>query len=122
MYHKLSSYISSTLSFASFGGRKLWQVRGKPAIIATVVVTSLLLASRALKILEAPELAAYDKLIQLRQSEAPDDLLLIVGVTEADIKAQQRWPLSDATINRVLQQLEKYQPRAIGLDISRYPS
>ncbi|MBO1346324.1 MAG: CHASE2 domain-containing protein [Hormoscilla sp. GUM202] len=119
VYHKLSSYISSTLSFASFGGRKLWQVRGKPAIIATVVVTSLLLASRALKILEAPELAAYDKLIQLRQSEAPDDRLLIVGVTEADIKAQQRWPLSDATINRVLQQLEKYQPRAIGLDIYR---
>lgn len=119
VYHKLSSYISSALSFASFGGRKLWQVSRQPVILATVAVTSLLLALRAGKLLEAPELAAYDQLIQQRQSEAPDDRLLIVGVTEADIKAQQRWPLSDATINRVLQQLEKYQPRAIGLDIYR---
>jgi len=119
VYHKLSSYISSALSLASKRDRKLLQVGRQPVIIACLAVTSLLLASRALKILEAPELAAYDQLIGLRTDEKEDDRLLIVGVTEADIKAQQRWPLSDATINRVLQQLEQYQPRAIGLDIYR---
>ncbi|MGK7901216.1 MAG: CHASE2 domain-containing protein [Hormoscilla sp.] len=119
VYHKLSSYISSALSLASQRGRKLLQVGRQPVIIATVAVTSLLLAGRAFKILEAPELAAYDQLIGLRTDETEDDRLLIVGVTEADIRAQQRWPLSDATINQVLQQLEQYQPRAIGLDIYR---
>ena len=119
VYHKLSSYVSSAWSLASLRGRKLLQVGRQPVIIATVAVTSLMLVARQLKILEAPELAAYDQLIQLRTSEKEDSRLLIVGVSEADIKNQQRWPLSDATINQVLQQLEKYQPRAIGLDIYR---
>lgn len=118
VYQLCKSKIRAVWSQVDQGSRKLL-AEGDLVLIATVAVTSLLLAGRALKILEAPELAAYDQLIQLRKSETPDARLLIVGISEADIKAQQRWPLSDATINQVLQQLEKYQPRAIGLDIYR---
>jgi CHASE2 domain-containing sensor protein len=45
--------------------------------------------------------------------------LLLVTITEADIKAQKRWPLSDLTIATALQTLQRQQPSVIGLDLYR---
>ena len=70
--------------------------------------------------LESLELAAYDWFIRFRpaNSEASGRIILIT-VTENDIRNQGRWPLSDATLARVLAMLTQYRPRAIGLDIYR---
>ena len=97
----------------------LAKLRRHPAPIASLAVTLLVLGGRQLQGLQAPELGVYDRLMQLRAPEEPDPRLLIVAVTEADIQAVGRWPLSDETIHQLLQKLERYQPRAIGLDIYR---
>lgn len=91
----------------------------QPVLIASVAVTLLVFAGRQLKVLQAPELGTYDQLMQWRTPAEPDPRLLIVAVTETDIQAVGRWPLSDETIYQLLQKLEQYQPRAIGLDIYR---
>ena len=75
------------------------------------------------------ELSAFDQLMQLRSVVAPfvklepleqsDPRLLIVGVSEEDIQAQQRSIMSDQVLAQALSQLQQYQPKVIGLDL--YP-
>ncbi len=70
--------------------------------------------------LEPIELAAYDWLIRLRPLASKwEPPIVLIKVTEDDIRKQGRWPLSDATLAQVLATLVQYQPRAIGLDIYR---
>lgn len=92
-------------------------------ISISLIVTSLLIGIRQLGILQPLELQAFDHLLQTRPPEKPDSRLLVVAVTEADIQAQKNEPrrgsLSDRSLTKLLEKLESYQPRAIGLDIYR---
>ncbi|HEY9649496.1 MAG TPA: CHASE2 domain-containing protein, partial [Coleofasciculaceae cyanobacterium] len=90
-----------------------------PALLASLTVTGLLMGGRKLTLLEPLELSIYDRLVQLRPALPPDPNLLIVEVNETDIKLQDKWPLTDATVDQLLKRLEQYQPAVIGLDIYR---
>lgn len=90
-----------------------------PALLTSLMVAGLVVGIRNLGGLEASELLAYDKMIRLRPDRPPDPRLLIVAITEADIRSQKRWPLSDAVIAQAIEKLQTYQPRTIGLDIYR---
>ena len=92
---------------------------GQSIILISLAATSSLGILRTLGWTEGAELLAYDRFIQWRAIPESDPRLLIVGITEADIQAQQKYPLSDETIDRLLRKLEVYRPRAIGLDIYR---
>ncbi|MCU0565489.1 MAG: CHASE2 domain-containing protein [Oculatellaceae cyanobacterium Prado106] len=99
--------------------RKEWQV----LLLSSVVMASGVIGLRGLGGLQPLELWAFDRLLRLRPAEEPDNRLLIVRVTEADIRAQGSAPreasLADATLNPLLAKLEQHQPLAIGLDIYR---
>ncbi len=87
-------------------------------------ITFLVMGVRHLGILQPLELKAFDFLMQKRPAEPPDSRLLVVTVTEEDIQAQKQdlrpgTSLSDRSFARLLEKLESYQPRAIGLDIYR---
>lgn len=58
-------------------------------------------------------------MIQQRSDPGPDPRLLVIEITEADIKALEQWPLPDRILAQLLQRLERYQPRAIGVDLYR---
>ena len=94
-------------------------VLGRPALLAGLIVTGLLLGGRQLRLLEPLELSTFDWLMQLRPALPPDPRLLVVTVTEEDIQSQDKYPLTDAVINQLLARLEQYQPAVIGLDIYR---
>jgi CHASE2 domain-containing sensor protein/predicted Ser/Thr protein kinase len=94
-------------------------VLGRPALVAGLIVTGLLLGGRQLRLLEPLELSTFDWLMQLRPALPPDPRLLVVTVTEEDIQSQDKYPLTDAVINQLLARLEQYQPAVIGLDIYR---
>ena len=91
----------------------------RPVLVASLTVTGLLIGGRQLQLLESAELVAYDVLMQLRPVSPPDQRLLVVKVTEADIQSLKDYPLTDAVINQALQNLEQHQPAAIGVDIYR---
>jgi CHASE2 domain-containing sensor protein len=95
----------------------------RPHAIASTLVTAVVLGIRFLGILQSWELSAFDLSLRLRPPEPPDPRLLIVTITEADVQAQdptqRRGSLSDATLEKLLEKLETWQPRAIGLDIYR---
>lgn len=94
-------------------------VTRQPALVASVVITALLLQVKHIGGLELLELAVFDQMVRLQPDAGSDPRILVVAITEADIKALKRWPLSDRTISQVIEKLQQYQPRAIGLDLYR---
>ncbi len=93
----------------------------------SIAITGLLMGVRYLGMLQSLEIKAFDQLMQMRPTEQPDSRLLVVSVTEDDVRAQQsekrRGSLSDKFLHKLLEKLESYQPAAIGLDIYRdYPA
>ncbi|WP_253276348.1 CHASE2 domain-containing protein [Synechococcus sp. PCC 6312] len=109
------SHVTQRLSPADWGQL----LSGLVVLLATVISTGLIVGVRGLGGLESLELAAYDRLMQLRPEPVPDPRILVVGITEADIQAQKTWPLPDQVYAELLAKLLVAQPRAIGLDIYR---
>jgi CHASE2 domain-containing sensor protein/tRNA A-37 threonylcarbamoyl transferase component Bud32 len=90
-----------------------------PILVASVAVCGLVIGVRQLGRLEGLELNYFDRFTQLRSDEGADPRLLVVAVTQDDIQALDRWPASDQTLDGLLQKLNQYRPRVIGLDIYR---
>ena len=103
--------------------RKFNQVRRSLGI--ALLTTSAVIALRLLGGLAPVERYAFDWLMRLRPAEQPDPRLLVVTISEADIRAQppeRRGSLSDRTLARLLAILDQQQARLVGLDVYRdYP-
>ncbi len=90
----------------------------KVLLLASLLVTGVASGLRALGGLQSLELKAYDYLMRIRPAEPADDRILVVEATEADVK-RYGFPLPDKTLSQVIETLEIYQPRVVGLDIFR---
>ncbi|MBN3944545.1 MAG: CHASE2 domain-containing protein [Nostoc sp.] len=98
---------------------KLWTV-----LLSIFIVAVSTVGLRYFGAFEKVELQTFDQMLRLRPKEDPDPRLIIVEITEKDIQSRQEKTLglksiSDSTLARLLKQLQKYQPRIIGLDIYR---
>jgi CHASE2 domain-containing sensor protein len=99
------------------------------ALLSCVIITAIISGLRFLGILENAELKSFDQMLWLRSMlarEQPDDRLLIVTIDDVDLAEQRRQDkslkgtsISDKSLNLLLEKLQQYQPRAIGLDIYR---
>ena len=111
---------------------KIWQkdsLKNWQSIVAialsSLAIWGLIVGIRYLGWLQPLELSAYDRLIQLRPNETPDDRLLLITIDEGDIQYQNqqnmslRWSLSDEALAQLLMKIKPYQPRTIGIDIYR---
>ncbi|MGB3300076.1 MAG: EAL domain-containing protein [Phormidesmis sp.] len=95
------------------------KLRNEPYWLTSIAITCLLLAVREAGGLQSLELIAFDNMIRIREERGPDPRLLIVEVTEEDIRNQNEWPLSDQTMAKLLNRLQANSPKVIGLDIYR---
>ncbi|MEH2357263.1 CHASE2 domain-containing protein [Nostoc sp.] len=86
--------------------------------VTSVGVTAFIWGVRELKWLQPWELRVYDQMLRSRPAEAPDRRILLVKITDNDLK-REKWPLSDRTINQLLKKIESYQPRIVGLYLFR---
>jgi CHASE2 domain-containing sensor protein len=89
-----------------------------PAIVSSVIVTVLLLGVQRFGVFQTFELRVFDQMMQMRADSEPDSRLLIVAVTEEDIR-RLGFPLSGEVLDNLLSKLTESEPRAIGLDIFR---
>jgi adenylate cyclase len=90
------------------------------AVFVSGLVFLLITGLRSSGSLESLELAAYDWFIRLRPvTSASENRVVIIGITEEDIRKQDHWPLTDATLAQTLGTLVQYEPRSIGLDVFR---
>lgn len=100
--------------------RQILPIIFKASIAATILVTIM----RLLGILQTWELQAFDQMMRSRPDEGLDQRILVVTVTEADVRTQPAKErggasLSDRTLAQLIEKLEPFQPRVIGLDIYR---
>ncbi|MCC5898882.1 MAG: CHASE2 domain-containing protein [Phormidium sp. BM_Day4_Bin.17] len=100
-----------------------WQGLGT-VLVASVLVTSLVMGGRSLGWLEQSELNAYDHLLRSRPAETMDERLLLVEITDEDIESQPESErgnasLSERTLEELLETLQRYEPNVIGLRLRR---
>lgn len=87
--------------------------------MASAGVTGAVIFLRLVGLLQSSELAAFDQLFHLRPPESVDPRIVIVEIREKDLKQVGQWPIPDRTMAQLLEKINSYQPRAIGLDIYR---
>ena len=87
-------------------------------LVASLAVATFVMGLRVLGILQSFELLAFDHLMRRQPLELPEQRLLVVGGDEADIR-QYGYPIPDAILAQVLDKLNQYNPKVIGLDIVR---
>jgi CHASE2 domain-containing sensor protein/two-component sensor histidine kinase len=94
---------------------RIWRSGALPgfAVIVCVIV------ARLMGSLQALEWMAFDQTLRSRPVESADSRILIVGIDEDDIKTVGKYPIPDAELAKLLQRLQRDQPRAIGIDIFR---
>ena len=93
----------------------IWPVGALPGITALGLIVILRLSGS----LQFLEWITLDTFLRLRPSEPIDERIVIVGINEEDIRKVGQYPIPDREMARLLKTLQKYQPRAIGLDIVR---
>jgi diguanylate cyclase (GGDEF)-like protein len=83
------------------------------------LVTLAILGVRETGGLQSLELAAHDRSVILTGNLPPDPRLLIVEISEEDLRRSRAVPLPDGTLATALEKLQADRPRVIGLDIHR---
>ena len=94
-----------------------WNWRG--VWITTPVVTIIVILLRWGGFLESLEWSVFDQYLRLRPLESIDRRIAIVGLNEDDMQYIGQGYVPDEIYARLIQELVKMQPRAIGLDIYR---
>lgn len=97
------------------GAAKRWLLDLLPGL----PVLGLVVAARLLGLFQLAELQALDFGLRSRPREAKDERITIVGITEEDIQSIGTYPIPDSNITTLIETIDQYQPRAIGLDIFR---
>jgi diguanylate cyclase (GGDEF)-like protein len=120
LINQLRSLLRQIQRYGSRGRPKahiVW-VAGRSVVMASTLVTGLCLGIQQFGGLESSETAIFDRFVQFKSDNPPDSRLLVVAITEQDLK-RYGWPLSDQILAQSLSQLQSYQPKVIGLDLYR---
>ena len=95
-------------------------------LLSSLAITGLVFAVRCVGWLESVEIPAFDQMMRSRPAEPQDSRLLVIAIDDDDLAIQRQnnesligASISEKSLNKVLAKLNKYQPRAIGLDIYR---
>ncbi len=97
----------------------IWQRNWRAGLLPGLSITGFVIFVRLLGALQPLEWKALDIALKSRPPEAADPRITIVAITEEDIQTQLGHPISDADLAALVQTLQAYDPRAIGIDIFR---
>lgn len=88
-------------------------------LLTSLGVASCITLLRLTGILQSLEWGALDQLFRLRPLESRDERIVIVGISEADLREVGKWPIPDRVLSELLNKIHAARPQAIGLDIYR---
>ena len=92
-----------------------WYIKSLPGFLSIGIVV----IARLTGVLQSMEWDALDTGLRWRWPEPTDKRIVIVGIDEIDIQTLGTYPIPDGVIAQLLQKLQTYNPRAIGLDLVR---
>ena len=90
-----------------------------PFLLASLSVTGMLLTLRQVGGLDSWEVGMYDYLTRRQHYSGQEARILVVEITEEDIREQNQAIMSDRTIAQTIKSLQVHGPTVIGLDIFR---
>lgn len=93
----------------------IWRV----GLVPGLAVLGLVFLARLSGSLQFWEWTALDYFLRLRPDEGIDERVTIVGINEADIQSIGAYPIPDKDVATLVQKLQAYKPKVIGLDIIR---
>lgn len=83
-------------------------------------VAGILVGAATLGLFEGLEIGFADYFAHLKSlNKTVDDRILVVTVGEDDLNRAGQWPMSDETMSRLVREISRHEPVAIGLDIYR---
>jgi CHASE2 domain-containing sensor protein len=92
---------------------KVWREVTLPGLS----LVGFVMLARSTGLLQSQEWLAFDQLLAYRPTEAVDTRVVIVGIDEDDINYVGSFPIPDSELAKLLNILQTYKPRVIGLDI-----
>ena len=107
MKHKFSRKFERTFN----GWRK--------GILPGLVVIGIVITARLSGIFQLFELMAFDIMLSYRPAESQDERITIIGIDDSDIQSLGTYPVPDGELAALLNKLQSYRPRVIGLNIYR---
>ncbi|PSF31752.1 molecular chaperone TorD [Aphanothece hegewaldii CCALA 016] len=93
-------------------------INRKKLLLSLGIILSLIVI-RLLGGLERLELSLFDLYFKLKPTEATEQRIILVGITEKDINKLKTNRLSDWQLYKILKLLEQGKPAAVGIDIFR---
>lgn len=88
------------------------------SLLTGLAIGGVIILTRMFGWWQLPELFAYDALVRLQPTEKPDDRLLVVGITDEDLR-RNGYPYPDAVLLKLLDKLTINGASLTGLDIYR---
>ena len=88
------------------------------SLIGGNVIAAIIILLRGYGVLQPLELQIYDALVVAWVGHQPSSRVVLVGATEADVDHFD-WPLRDGDLATLLERIESWNPRVIGVDIYR---
>ncbi len=91
------------------------------SLALSLALSCLIILARNQGMLERIELGAYDAYCRAaaQSSHSEEPRIVIVAISEADIKGLGHWPVNDRVLAELLNRVENDSPRVIGLDMYR---
>lgn len=89
------------------------------AVFLSLLIASLLLLARSQGLTQPLELTGYDLGLSLRPSLTEPTAVTLIEITEEDIQVMGRWPVTDRDLADIINRIDRFGPRVIGIDIYR---
>lgn len=89
------------------------------AVFLSLLTAALLLLARGLGISQPLELTGYDLGLALRPALTEPTVVTLIEIRENDIQSLGHWPVTDGDLAGIINRIESYEPRVIGVDIYR---
>ncbi len=96
-----------------------WRPNWQISLLPGLSITGLVILARLLGILQPLEWQALDLSLRWRPTEATDPRITVIEITDDDLQTVLPHPPSDQALADLIQRLQAYEPRAIGIDIFR---
>jgi CHASE2 domain-containing sensor protein/CheY-like chemotaxis protein/nitrogen-specific signal transduction histidine kinase len=94
-------------------------IRWRGIELTAIGVTIMVMALQLTGTLQFLECAVLDQWFRLRPYESSESRIVIVTIDEPDLSRLGQWPISDATLAKLLNKVIIQQPSVIGLDLYR---
>ena len=96
-----------------------WRPNRKRSLLPGLSITGLVILIRLLGLQQFLEWKIFDLSLRWRPAETTDPRITLVTITEEDIQTTLNYPISDRSLAELIQTIQSYNPRTVGVDIFR---